>query len=59
MRNLAVIDVEATAATEERNPFLQHKPVLVHTRQEDLGDRVTRRVVEVVEQQLANGSMPA
>ncbi len=57
MSHLAFVDVEAT--TEEHNPFSPHKPVLVHTRQEDLGDRVTRRVVEVVEQQLANGSMPA
>jgi len=35
------------------------KPVLVHTWQPDSSDGVTRRVVEVVEQELANGSMPA
>jgi hypothetical protein len=56
MSNLAFVDVEET---EDRNHFSQRKPVLVHSRQDNAGDRVTRRVVEVVEQELANGSMPA
>jgi hypothetical protein len=58
MKNLAFVDVEATVTAEETTQFSQRKPVLVR-RQENPGDCVTRRVVAAVDQQLANGSMPA
>jgi len=45
-------------AVEEKNPK-NAGPVLVPVRQESPAERVTRRVAEVVEMQLANGSMPA
>ena len=48
-----------TVTTEEQVTFLRRKPVLVHVKQENPGDCVTRRVQEVVELELANGSMPA
>jgi hypothetical protein len=35
------------------------KPVLVPTKRVDSADWVTRRVAEVVDQELANGSLPA
>jgi len=35
------------------------KPVLVHSKKVDAADWVTRRVAEVVDLELANGSMPA
>lgn len=59
MSHLAFVDVEAKVTREERIQFSQRKPVLVHTRQENPGDCVTRRVQEVVERELANGRMPA
>ena len=48
-----------TVTTEEHVTFSRQKPVLVHVKLEKPGECVTRRVAEVVEQELANGSMPA
>jgi hypothetical protein len=52
----ALITTQVVTAEEKiANP----KPVLVRLRQESPAERVTRRVAEVVDMQLANGSMPA
>ncbi len=48
-----------TVTTEEQIQFSRPKPVLVTSRHEAPGDSVTRRVAEVVELELANGSLPA
>jgi hypothetical protein len=60
MRNLASANIEVEDfATEEQSTFTKPKPVLVHTSKPDFADCVSRRVAEVVDLELANGSMPA
>lgn len=47
------------ATTEIQDNPIQAKPVLVRACQKSSADWVTRRVAEVVELELANGSLPA
>lgn len=57
MSCLASANVEVNGVTLEN--VAGRKPVLVPTRREDSADWVMRRVAEVVDSELANGSMPA
>lgn len=57
MSCLASANVEVNGVTLEN--VAGRKPVLVPTRREDSTDWVMRRVAEVVDSELANGSMPA
>jgi hypothetical protein len=47
------------ATTEIQDNTIQAKPVLVRPCQKSSADWATRRVAEVVELELANGSLPA
>jgi len=57
MSCLASVNVEVNGLTMEN--VTSRKPVLVPTRREDSADWVMRRVAEVVDTELANGSLPA
>ncbi len=57
MSCLASANMELNGSTMEN--VAGRKPVLLPTRREDSADWVMRRVAEVVDSELANGSMPA
>ena len=57
MSCLASANVEVNGSMMEN--IAGRKPVLVPTRREDSAGWVMRRVTEVVDTELANGSMPA
>lgn len=57
MRGLASANLEAM--TQEQDEPQSRRPVLVNTRREYSTDWVSRRVAEVVDLELANGSLPA
>jgi hypothetical protein len=57
MSCMASASVEVNGLTMENAGC--RKPVLVRARREDCADQVMRRVAEVVDAELANGSMPA
>ena len=60
MSCLASANLEAEIlTTEEQNNRQSRGPVLLRNRREGLGDLIMRRVTAVVDNQLANGSMPA
>ena len=60
MSCLASANLETRALTTQQQDELQRpKPVLVRTWREYSADWVARRVAEVVDRELANGSMPA
>jgi len=60
MSRLSSAMIEARVFTNhEQEELRRPKPVLVHNRTNNSADWVTRRVIEVMDLELANGSMPA
>ena len=59
MSRLASANLHTEIRIVEPDNRQNPRPVLVHTRRENMADCVTRRVIEAVDAQLANGSMPA
>ena len=58
MNHTGLAEKDAAFINEQRNVVERPKPVLVQKRRESC-ERVTRIVSEVVDRELANGSMPA
>jgi len=59
MSRLSSAMIEARTFTNDEQEIRQPKPVLVPKRAENFAETVTRRVIEVMDLELANGSMPA